>query len=191
MAARVHESRAPARLRHGQRGRRFRLLGIGCGRAEFPTSTCRCAVRCPSRGGCRTRWPSWSRSTHRASAWACTSMTSTRRSSHAALDAVVEGASTAVGVDLNTASPPLLAYVSGRRQRLAAASSRTATRNGAFRRPRALLEVAGPGRPRRSSRRRASCASGRRQPARSLGRAPRDLLGGRADPPPTGGRSAS
>jgi hypothetical protein len=34
----------------------------------------------PSPAGCRTRWPSWSRSTPRASAWASTSTTSTRAS---------------------------------------------------------------------------------------------------------------
>ena len=58
------------------------------------------------------------------------------------LDAVVEDCVNAVGVDVNTASAPLLTRVSGhRRRRWPRTSWRTATRNGPFRTRRALKEV--------------------------------------------------
>ena len=58
------------------------------------------------------------------------------------LDAVVEDCVNAVGVDLNTASVPLLARVSGRhRTRWPRPSSRTASEHGPFRNRRALLKV--------------------------------------------------
>jgi len=58
-----------------------------------------------------------------------------------ALDAVVEDAVNAVGVDLNTASPALLARVSGLGTSLAEAIVAYRNANGAFRSRRQLLEV--------------------------------------------------
>ncbi|BBX36608.1 RNA-binding transcriptional accessory protein [Mycolicibacterium mageritense] len=57
------------------------------------------------------------------------------------LDAVVEDAVNAVGVDLNTASVPLLARVSGVTESLAAAIVAHREKSGAFRSRSALLEV--------------------------------------------------
>lgn len=62
-----------------------------------------------------------------------------------ALDAVVEDCVNAVGVDLNTASPPLLARVSGLSATVAASIVRWRDAHGAFRRRQQLLEVAGLG----------------------------------------------
>ena len=61
------------------------------------------------------------------------------------LDAVVEDCVNAVGVDLNTASPPLLARVSGLSATVAANIVRWRDANGAFRNRRQLLDVAGLG----------------------------------------------
>ena len=61
------------------------------------------------------------------------------------LDAVVEDCVNAVGVDLNTASAPLLARVSGLSASVAAAIVRWRDQHGAFRARRQLLEVAGLG----------------------------------------------
>jgi len=61
------------------------------------------------------------------------------------LDAVVEDCVNAVGVDLNTASPPLLARVSGLSSGVAAAVVRWRDQHGAFADRRQLLEVAGLG----------------------------------------------
>ncbi|ANF58902.1 Tex family protein [Halotalea alkalilenta] len=58
-----------------------------------------------------------------------------------ALDAVVEDCVNAVGVDLNTASPALLARVSGLNSTLAANIVAARDERGAFRSRRALLEV--------------------------------------------------
>ena len=49
-------------------------------RRNCPGSTSRSAARCRSRGGCRTRWPNWSRSTRSPSASASTSTTWPRAS---------------------------------------------------------------------------------------------------------------
>ena len=49
-------------------------------RRNCPGWTSRSAARCPSPGGCRTRWPNWSRSTPSPSAWASTSTTWPRAS---------------------------------------------------------------------------------------------------------------
>ena len=49
-------------------------------RRNCPAWTSRCAARCRSRGGCRTRWPNWSRSTPSPSASASTSTTWPRAS---------------------------------------------------------------------------------------------------------------
>src|SRR5260370_13246311 len=59
-----------------------------------------------------------------------------------ALDAVVEDAVNGVGVDLNTASAPLLARVSGLGASLAEAIIAHRNANGPFRTRRQLLEVA-------------------------------------------------
>ena len=61
------------------------------------------------------------------------------------LDAVVEDCVNAVGVDLNTASPPLLARVSGLSATVAANIVRWRDANGAFSNRQQLLEVAGLG----------------------------------------------
>ncbi len=61
------------------------------------------------------------------------------------LDAVVEDCVNAVGVDLNTASPPLLARVSGLSAAVAAAIVRWRDAHGAFRDRQQLLDVAGLG----------------------------------------------
>ncbi len=61
------------------------------------------------------------------------------------LDAVVEDCVNAVGVDLNTASAPLLSRVSGLSAAVAASIVRWRDSHGAFRNRRQLLEVAGLG----------------------------------------------
>jgi uncharacterized protein len=61
------------------------------------------------------------------------------------LDAVVEDCVNAVGVDLNTASPPLLARVSGLSATVAASIVRWRDEHGAFRNRQQLLDVAGLG----------------------------------------------
>ncbi|WP_425259839.1 Tex family protein [Rubrivivax sp. RP6-9] len=61
------------------------------------------------------------------------------------LDAVVEDCVNAVGVDLNTASAPLLARVSGLSGAVAASIVRWRDANGAFRNRQQLLQVAGLG----------------------------------------------
>ena len=61
------------------------------------------------------------------------------------LDAVVEDCVNGVGVDLNTASPPLLARVSGLSGTVASAIVRWRDAHGAFRNRRQLLDVAGLG----------------------------------------------
>ncbi len=61
------------------------------------------------------------------------------------LDAVVEDCVNAVGVDLNTASAPLLARVSGLSGTVASSIVRWRDTNGAFKNRRQLLDVAGLG----------------------------------------------
>ncbi len=61
------------------------------------------------------------------------------------LDAVVEDCVNAVGVDLNTASAPLLARVSGLSAAVAASIVRWRDANGAFRNRQQLLDVSGLG----------------------------------------------
>ncbi|WP_280155340.1 Tex family protein [Piscinibacter sp. XHJ-5] len=61
------------------------------------------------------------------------------------LDAVVEDCVNSVGVDLNTASAPLLARVSGLSSAVAASIVRWRDANGAFRNRQQLLDVAGLG----------------------------------------------
>ena len=65
----------------GVGSRRLGLFGLGLRVARnCRISTSRCAARCRSRGGCRIRWPNWSRSIRRRSASGSTSMTSARAS---------------------------------------------------------------------------------------------------------------
>ena len=119
------------------------LLGLGAG-GEGVSRARRVAARARSRsrGGCRTRWRSWSRSSRRRSASGSTSTTSTSTGSAESLEEVVEDAVNAVGVDLNTASAPLLAHVSGLGPSLAEAIVAHRDDKGAFRSRKALLKVA-------------------------------------------------
>ena len=104
------------------------------------------------------------------------------------LDAVVEDCVNAVGVDVNTASVPLLTRVSGIGPRLAENIVAHRDANGPFRARTALKDV-----PRLGPKAFEQCAGflrirGRRRPARRLRRAPRGLPGGPAHPrPATGG----
>ena len=104
------------------------------------------------------------------------------------LDAVVEDCVNAVGVDLNTASAPLLARVSGLTPAVAASIVRWRDAHGAF---RSRAAAAGRGRPGPEDLRaggRLPAHPRRRQPARHDRRAPRDLPGGarRCSAPPAG-----
>ena len=107
---------------------------------EFPGSMSPCAAPSRSRGGCRTRWPSWSRSSRRRSASASTSTTSTSTARPLARRGG-RGRVNAVGVDLNTASAPLLAHVSGLGPSLAEAIVAHRDEKGAFRSRKELLAV--------------------------------------------------
>ena len=62
---------------------------------------------------------------------------------HASLDAVVESCVNYVGVDVNTASPALLRYVSGLNQTMARGFHEWRTKNGAFTSRQQFLEVPG------------------------------------------------
>ena len=75
------------------------------------------------------------------------------------LDAVVEDAVNAVGVDLNTASVPLLARVSGVTESLAEAIVAHREKTGPFRNRKALLDGSAAWAPRHSSSAPASCGS--------------------------------
>jgi protein Tex len=144
---------------------------------ELPSWTCRCAARSPSPGACRTRWPSWSRSSPSPSASASTSTTSTRPSSPGRWTRVVEDCVNAVGVDLNTASAPLLARVAGLNATLAENIVRTATSTAPS--PTAsAAEGAAAGREDLRAVRRLPARAGRRRAARRLRGAPRGLPGG-------------
>ena len=98
------------------------------------------------------------------------------------LDAVVEDAVNAVGVDVNTASRPLLARVSGITDSLAGAIVAQRDARGAFATREQLKGV-----PRLGPKAFEQCAgflriSGRRRPPRRLGRAPRGVSGGPPHP---------
>ena len=99
-----------------------------------------------------------------------------------ALDAVVEDCVNAVGVDVNTASVPLLARVSGLNPTLAANIVAHRDEHGAFRNRAGAQEVP------RLGEKTFEQAAGflriieRRQPARRLGRASRSLPAGRTNP---------
>ena len=97
-------------------------------RRSCPSWTCRCAARSRSPAGCRTRWPSWSRSTRKSIGVGQYQHDLSEVKLSRSLDAVVEDCVNAVGVDVNTASAPLLTRVSGHRRRAwPRTSCRTAT----------------------------------------------------------------
>ena len=98
------------------------------------------------------------------------------------LDAVVEDCVNAVGVDVNTASAPLLARVSGIGEGLAQNIVLHRDANGPFR-TRKALEGGAAARPEGvRAMRRLPAHSRRRRPARRLRRASGGLSGGAADP---------
>jgi uncharacterized protein len=101
-----------------------------------------------------------------------------------ALDAVVEDCVNAVGVDVNTASVPLLTRISGLNATLAATSSATATATAPSA-PRRAEESAAPRRQDLRASRRLPAHAERRQPARRLLGAPGSLPGGRKASSPT------
>ncbi len=70
-----------------------------------PTTTCPCAPRCPSPGGCRIPWPSWSKSIPRPSGWASISTTCPRSSCPRPWTAWWRAASTQWGW-ISTPPPP-------------------------------------------------------------------------------------
>ena len=99
---------------HRVGSRRLGLFRLASSRPRnSPISTCRCAAPSRSPAACRIRWPNWSRSSRSRSASASTSTMSTRPSRRARSMPWSKTAVNAVGVDLNTASAPLLARVSG------------------------------------------------------------------------------
>ncbi len=98
------------------------------------------------------------------------------------LDAVVEDCVNSVGVDLNTASAPLLSRVSGLSGSVAKAVVRWREANGAFRSRRQLMEVAGLGAKTFEQSAGFFAHPRRRQPAGHDGRPPGDLSGGGAHP---------
>ena len=150
-------------------------------RGNSPTSTSRCAAPCRSPAACRTRWPNWSRSTRSRSASASTSTTSSRPSWRAALDAVVEDCVNAVGVDVNTASVPLLARVSGLNAGAGREHRQLPRRQRRLPHARGAEQGAAPRRQDLRAGRRLPAHRERRQPARRLVRAPGSLSGGRED----------
>ena len=98
------------------------------------------------------------------------------------LDAVVEDCVNAVGVDVNTASAPLLTRVSGIGAGLAENIVAHRDANGPFRTRTALKEVPRLGPEGVRAVRRLPAHPRRRRPARRLQRAPRGVPGGAADP---------
>ena len=96
------------------------------------------------------------------------------------LNAVVEDCVNAVGADLNTASVPLLARISGLSDSLAGNIVAFRDANGAFRNRKQLLKVPRVGERTYPAGGRLPARHERRQPARRVGRASRGLSGGRA-----------
>ena len=97
------------------------------------------------------------------------------------LDAVVEDCVNSVGVDVNTASAPLLARVSGLNQTLAANIVAFRDENGAFKARTRAQEGAAPGAEDLRAGGGLPAHHERQEPARCLGRAPGGLSGGRED----------
>ncbi len=91
------------------------------------------------------------------------------------LDAVVEDCVNAVGVDVNTASAPLLARISGLNQSLAHNIVQYRNDNGAFPSGKALLKVPRPGRPNLRTSRRILARQGGKEPAGCQRRTPGSL----------------
>ncbi len=177
---------AQARAGDGQRGGRLGVLGVGLrlGRAARPRRlAARRGVHRPPAAGPARRAGQDRPEVDRGRA--STSTTCAESALSRSLDAVVEDCVNAVGVDVNTASAPLLRRVSGITEGLAGADRRPPRRqrpvphpHGAGRRaaagPEGVRAVRGlPAHPRR------------RRPAGRLRRAPRGLPGGAPDP---GGR---
>jgi uncharacterized protein len=97
------------------------------------------------------------------------------------LDAVVEDCVNSVGVDLNTASAPLLSRVSGLSSAVAASIVRWRDANGAFSNRKQLMDVAGLGAKTFEQSAGFLRISEGDNPL-DLGRAPRDLSGGGTHP---------
>ena len=97
------------------------------------------------------------------------------------LDAVVEDCVNAVGVDVNTASAPLLTRVSGITPGLADSIVAHRDANGPFRTRKALKDVPRLGPKAFEQCRRLPAHPGRRRPPRRVGRAPGGLPGGASD----------
>ncbi len=106
-----------------------------------PTWTCRCAAPCRSQDGYKIPWPSWSRSTPSRSGVGQYQHDVSELKLSRALDAVVEDCVNAVGVDVNTASAPLLRRVSGVGEGLAENIVAHRDAKGPFRSRRALIDV--------------------------------------------------
>ena len=98
------------------------------------------------------------------------------------LDAVVEDCVNAVGVDVNTASVPLLARVSGLSNSVAQAIVTYREIHGPLRQPRATARRAAPGRKDLRAGGGLPAHHGRQRPARRLRRPPRIVSAGASDP---------
>ncbi len=134
--------RAAADQGRGVRGGRVGLFGLrarGAGVSESRRD--RCAARSRSRAACRIRSPSSCASSRRRSASASISTTSTRSQLAKKLDAVVEDCVNAVGADVNTASAPLLARISGLTETIAEEHRRVPRRARPVPQPQQLLKV--------------------------------------------------
>ena len=128
-------------------------------REEFPDARRhRARRRSRSPGGCRTRWPSSSRSSRAASAVGQYQHDVAHAALQRALDAVVEDCVNRVGVNLNTASRHLLAHVAGHRARPRRGDRGAPREAGALPLAAAAARGARGSGPRPSSRRPASCA---------------------------------
>ena len=142
--------------------------------------------RVPSPAGFRTRWPNWSRSIPRASAWGSNQHDVNQSELARTLGTVVEDCVNSVGVDLNTASAPLLSRVSGLSPAVAASIVRWRDAKGAFRSRQQLLEVSGLGPKTFEQAAGFLRIRGGGQSAGPVRRAPGDLSRGRAHPGPGG-----
>ena len=104
-----------------------------------------CAAPFQSLGDCKTRWPSWSRSNPRLSASVQYQHDVYQPLLQTKLTEVVESCVNRVGVDLNTASAPLLSYVAGIGSSIAKKIIVHREQNGAFASRKQLLKVSGLG----------------------------------------------
>ena len=106
-----------------------------------PAWTYRCAARYRSPAGCKTHWPSSSRSIPKSIGVGQYQHDVSEPKLSRSLTAVVEDCVNAVGVDVNTASAPLLSRVSGIGEGLADNIVVFRDTNGPFRSRRALKDV--------------------------------------------------